>query len=152
MASIEIWAADPKVVTLTQKGSTASAFEAGDAVQINTTGNVDLATNAHLHGVARKTCSGTSGTKIPVELIDPNGLYVVDYTSATATAETLIGDILDIGVTTHGAQTWTTGGDQALVVALHPEDGAQTSTSTAYDKHRRLIVRFVSAMIQTVGA
>ena len=150
MASIEIWAADPKVVTI---ANASGAFTAGDLVQLDTSGEVKIAAAGKCHGIARKTSTGSSSTYIPIELLDPNGLYVVDYATGTATTEALIGDLVTISSATSGAQTFTnSSGAEALVVALHPEDGAQSSTSTTYDKKRRLIVRFVSAYIDATAS
>ena len=129
----------PQVIEV-EEASAASAndFYDGDLVKA-TTGELVIATAGVILGIARKTCTGTASTKIPVELLNLNEIYVCRY-HTDATTEALIGDVLDFTFTA-GAHTLEESGATTDVycVGLHPTDGLLASG--------RLLVRFFSSLL-----
>ena len=117
---------EPHVVQIQEAAAgSANDFYIGDLVKA-TDGELVIATAQTILGIARKTATGTASTEIPVELLNINTIYTANYT-ASATAETLIGDILDFTFTA-GAHYLSTGGTtDTYCVGLHPRDAVGTS-------------------------
>ena len=136
MASVELWAGNPQVVWVEEASAgSANDFYAGDLVKYDANGELVIATAGAISGIARKAATGTAGTKIPMELISADNLYVAKY-KASATTEALQGDTLDFTFTA-GAHTLDESGATTDVdcVMLDPRDDVGTSGG-------RLIVRF----------
>jgi hypothetical protein len=151
MASVELYdGMNPEVVGF-DVHATPNSFKAGDLVTIDATGGVLLATAAVTFlGIARTDTSGVGGTgKIPVELINPNSIYVIRWSTTgtvTATSTTQLGS--GVGTTNaYGAHTWSdTLTSSAYIVGLDPRDG---DTGAAGG---RLLVRFYgTALTQPVS-
>lgn len=139
MASVQAYTGlAPQVVPVEEAAAgAANAFYDGDLVKA-TAGELVIATAGVILGIARKTATGTASTKIDVELINLNEIYVAVYTGTTA--EALIGDVLDFTFTA-GAHTLDESGATTDVycVGLHPADGLLASG--------RLLVRFFSSLL-----
>ncbi|HUW46172.1 MAG TPA: hypothetical protein VMW50_10315 [Dehalococcoidia bacterium] len=126
----------PQVIGV-QEASAGSAndFYAQDLVKADSNGELVIATAGVILGIARSPASGTASTVIPVELPNLNDVYVANY-KASATAEALIGDVVDF-VFTVGAHTLdeSSATTDAYVVGLDPRDAVGTSGG-------RLLFRF----------
>jgi hypothetical protein len=139
--SVELKAGNPQVVFI-QEASAGSAndFYAGDLVKVDSNGELVIATAGAITGIARRAATGTASTKIPVELISDDNLYVAKY-KASATTEALIGDTLDFTFTasahTLDESSATTDVD---CVMLDPRDDVGTSGG-------KLVVRFKNTAI-----
>jgi len=143
MASIELYSEiQPQVLHYTVH-ATPGSFEAGDLVTVDATGGVKIAsTNVVFLGIARTDTSGEGGSgKIPVELIDPNAIYVVRLSSAgtdttTGATDTIIGDAVGFSAFTAGAQVVTdTATASAYVVGRDQRDASGTVGG-------RILIRF----------
>jgi hypothetical protein len=132
VASVESYAVSPQVVTGLE-GSGSQSFLAGDLVKFSA-GYVVVATAGAISGIARKDATGTSKEEIPVELIDPNGLYSCRVASGTTHAQTLVGTIHDFTFTI-GAHVLAAGTTDTYIVALDPRD-------TIGATNGRVLVRF----------
>jgi len=136
VASVELMAGNPQVIAIEEAAAgSANDFYAGDLVKTNTDGELVIATAGAIMGIARQAATGTASTKIPVELISADNLYVAKY-KAAATTEALVGDVLDFTFTA-GAHTLDESGATTDVdcVGLDPRDDLGTSGG-------RLIIRF----------
>lgn len=142
MASVELYSGlNPQVVDIQEAAAgSANDFYDGDLVKCDGSGELVIATAGAIQGIARKTATGTASTEIPVELIDIHSIYSARY-KASATAEALIGDILDFTFTA-GAHTLDESGATTDVycVGLHPFDSVGTSGG-------RLLVRFLYSIL-----
>ena len=114
--------------------SGANAFYKGDLVKYNTNGEVQIATAGVMSGIAKKTALGVDQTVIPVDILNINTIYVGKHTT-TATAESMIGDILDFTFTAGGHTLAIGGTTDVYCVGLHPDDGALAGG--------RLLIRFL---------
>lgn len=139
MASVELYSEvnAPQVVKMPED-ATPGSFAIGDLVKVHTNGKVRMADAGHITGIARRGYTGTENTPIEVELIDPANIYSSRY-KASATAQTLVGDILDYTFTA-GAHTLDEGSATTDVycVGLDPRDAEGTSGG-------RLLVRFLGS-------
>ncbi len=111
---------------------------AGDLVKFDSSGQLAIATSGACNGICGKTHTSTSGTTIPVELLDPANLYVIRAASGTTTAQANVGELFDITFTVDGGHTAaanTTSGVDGQIMQLHPEDGVKAGG--------RYIVRFL---------
>lgn len=133
MASIRRWGGGsvPVIVNGVEAAGT-QTYKAGDLVRF-TSGTVAVATAGNIHGIALKDAAGVTSTAAPVELIDYNAVYEVDYTSTTP-AQTIVGAMIDATFTA-GAHTWD-------------ESGASTdaycvgfTTKAATDKN--ILIKFI---------
>ena len=140
MASVELVVpgGTPQVFNFPED-ATSGSFSAGDLVKVHTNGKVRIATAGAITGIALKGYSGTADTATPVMLIDPDAIYSARY-KASATAQTLVGDILDFTFTV-GAHTLDEGSATTDVycVDLDPRDATGTSGG-------RLLFRFMGSL------
>jgi hypothetical protein len=135
---------NPQVIEIQEaSGGSALDFYDGDLVKTSS-GELIIATAGAILGIARKTATGVDSTKIPVELINPNEIYVGNYT-ASATTEALIGDLVDFTFTV-GAHTLdeSAASTDAYCVGLHPADAVGTSGG-------RLLIRFLGSALTAVA-
>lgn len=140
MASVELKSGNPQVIEIEEAAAgSANDFYAGDLVKTNTDGELVIATAGAIRGIARRAATGTAGTKIPVELISHDNLYVVHNTAA-ATTEDLIGEMADFTFTAGEHYVTTAGTTDVDVVGLDPRDVLGTSGG-------RLVVRFMATAI-----
>jgi len=99
---------NPVVINYSED-TTAGSFQAGDLVKLHTSGKVRLATaDAVAIGIAHADASGTADTQIPVELFNPNDIYVGTQGSTSILTDN--GDILDF---TSSAGAFTVDNDSA---------------------------------------
>jgi len=136
LASVELKSGNPQVVQIQEAAaSSENDWYAGDLVKTDANGELVIATAGAIMGIARRAATGTASTKIPVELISADNLYVAKY-KASATTEALVGDVVDFTFTA-GAHTLDESGatTDADVVGLDPRDDLGTSGG-------RLVIRF----------
>ena len=140
MASVELKSGNPQVVQIQEAAaSSENDWYAGDLVKTDANGELVIATAGAILGIARRAAQGVDSTKIPVELISHDNLYVVKNTAA-ATTESLIGTTADFTFTA-GAHYVTTGGTTDVdIMGLDPRDDLGTSGG-------RLVVRFLGTAI-----
>lgn len=126
-----------------EEGASPGNFADGDLVETDSSGQIVIATAGDIVGIARDGYTGTQGTKIPVELINPNELYVM--TSGGTTNQNQVGLMVDITYTAGAHTVGTTAGsaDEVTIMQLHPADGAVASG--------RVIVRFNMDKIEERG-
>ena len=141
MASVVAYTGlQPQVLNFLEAAS-AGAFKDGDLVEIHTTGKVKIFTTGDLVGIARRDAQTATNSVIPVELINPNEIYVV--TSSGTTNQNQVGLQLAFDDFTAGAhtaaETVSTSGELTMV-GLHPDDGAMASG--------RILVRFRMDMFE----
>jgi len=135
MASVELYEGmNPQVVWYFEHG-TPSSFEAGDLVKVATDGYIQIATTvSDILGIAREKYTGSTTHKVPVELINPNSIYVVRYSGTPTRA--LVGDEAGFNALTKAAHTITATETGLYIVGLDPRDG-----DTGIASHR-MLVRF----------
>jgi len=140
LASVELKSGNPQVVQIQEAAaSSENDWYAGDLVKTDANGELVIATAGAILGIARRAAQGVDSTKIPVELISHDNLYVVKNTAA-ATTESLIGTTADFTFTA-GAHYVTTGGTTDVdIMGLDPRDDLGTSGG-------RLVVRFLGTAI-----
>lgn len=140
MASVELKSGNPQVVWIEEAAaSSANDWYAGDLVKTNTDGELVIATAGAIRGIARRAAQGVDNTKIPVELISHDNLYVVSNTAA-ATTEDLVGEMADFTFTPGEHYVTTAGTTDVDVIGLDPRDDLGTSGG-------RLVVRFMATAI-----
>ncbi len=137
MASVELFRGDPGPTIICLEHTTAGGFKDGDLVKL-TSGYVQIATAGVIAGIAHKDASGTAATEIPVELINPISTYRAAY-HTDATAQTLVGDLLDFTFTA-GAHTLEESGATTDVYCVGLIDAAGTTSG-------KLEVRFLGALL-----
>lgn len=125
MSSVLLYSGlDPQVVHIQGAAAgSASAYLDGDLVQTDGNGELVIAGNRLITGVAREDFSTTDDTDTPVDLIDFSSIYVGKVATGTTTSEAYIGDGLAFTFTV-GAHTLAVGGatDDVYCVGLHPVD------------------------------
>lgn len=117
-------------------GANSATFSEADAVYINTSGFLDVATtSSRILGFSNETISALASDNQTVAKVTPkyvytNGVLVV-YTASGAITQTMVGEYADFSSTTSGAQTVsnttsaTTG--QVFIVGFDPAgDGTTT--------------------------
>lgn len=123
------------------EGTSHGSFQDGDLVETDSDGRVVIATSGDILGIARRDATTTAGSAIPVELINPNEIYVV--TSSGTTNQNQVGLQLGFDAFTAGGHTVdeavNTSGEVTMV-GLHPTDGAAAGG--------RILVRFRMDMIE----
>ncbi len=132
-----------------QEGSGATYY-IGDLVKFNDSGQIIIATDSVIAGIAcmDKTGSvGTAGDTQFMELIDYNALYLIAEASATAAAQINVGDPAAItftaGSTTTLGHTASTGTGELIVYGIYPGDVGVSGG--------RYIVRFNDNDITAIG-
>lgn len=136
MPSVWLLSGNPQVLDFPEAATQTGLWADGDLVDLSSSGLVQAGTAGNFIGICRKTATGTTSTKIPVELLDPNALYVATY-SGTIT-QALVGDLLDFTFTVGGhtlLETFAT--TDVYCVGLY--DAVNTVSG-------RLIVRFLGAL------
>jgi hypothetical protein len=137
MASVSWISGTPPQVVPAVEGSGTQAYKAGDLVKFSS-GTIIVATSGEIDGIARRDATGTTSSVTEVELINLDSVYVCKY-KASATAQALVGDILDFTFTAGGHTLDESGATTDVVcVALDPRDAVTTSGG-------RLYVQFMAA-------
>jgi hypothetical protein len=134
MASVEwVSGTPPQAFVYPEGGSNNQAFKAGDLVKF-VSGKVEIATSGAIDGIARTDANGDTDEDVVVELINLDSVYTARYT-ASATAQTLVGDILDFTFTL-GAHVLDESGatTDVVCVQLDPRDPVTTSGGRLYVK------------------
>lgn len=133
MASVRRWGGgDPTNIVNGVEAAGTQAYKAGDLVKF-TSGTVAIATAGAIHGIALKDAAGVTSTAAPIELIDYNAVYEVDYKNS-APAQSVVGTMVDATFTA-GAHTWD-------------ESGASTDAycvgfTTAAATDAKILIRFI---------
>jgi hypothetical protein len=144
MPSIEVYqyGASPQRIRALE-GTATQTFEAGDLVKWEAAGRVVIATGGNQCAIALNDATGTAGTAMEIELLDPVTLYVAHAASGTTTDQADVGAESDFTYTAgaHTLASNTTAGSDAIIVDLHPADGAKLAG--------RYIIRFMAAGIAT---
>ena len=109
-----------------QEGTTAASYEAGDLVRFDDTGQIILATTVQIAGIATLAATGSAGSASDVqvmELLDPNALYTITAPTATATAQTIVGNDVNIAFTVgaHVVET-TSSSPEIIIMGIYPGD------------------------------
>jgi len=122
----------PQIIEI-ETDAAENAFYKGDLVK-TASGELVIATDGAITGIALKTADGVADTKIPVQLLNLNEIYVMAY--STVTAESIVGVYADITFTA-GAHVVTDGtaSEDVYIVGLHPDDAVGTDGG-------RVLVRF----------
>lgn len=132
MASVE-WYAGNRIRPIKGFEGTGQTFHAGDLVDLDTSGNVIIATAGNIQGIARQHATGTNGSLIDWEPIACDGIYVASY-HTDETAQALIGDCLDFTFTV-GAHTLDEDSATTDCYCVGLRDPAGTASG-------RLLIRF----------
>ena len=109
-----------------QEGTTAASYVDGDLVRFDSSGQIILATNAVIAGIATDDATGSVGSASDVqamELLDVNALYLITAGAAVATAQDDCGDDvnIDYAVGAHFAET-TSSTPEIIIVGIYPGD------------------------------
>jgi len=129
-----------------QEGSSAASYEAGDLVKFDSAGQVILATNGLIAGIAGMDSTASAGSASDtqfMELINYNALYLICNTSTSDQAE--VGECSAI-VFTAGAHTvagGTAAAGEVHIVGIYPGDLGVTNG--------RNIVRFSTYDATEIG-
>ncbi len=108
-----------------QEGSSAASYEIGDLVKFDSGGQIILATNGLIAGIAQMDATASAGAAGDVqfmELINYNALYLICNTSTADQAD--VGETSAI-VFTAGAHTvaaGTTSAGEVHIVGIYPGD------------------------------
>ena len=134
----------PQIVEIETDAAT-DAFKVGDLVTTSG-GELDIASSGAILGIAhRASLTAEDDRKIPVELINPNEIYVIKY--HTTTAETIIGEAraitFTVGEHVVAADSGSPGSLDVYIVGLHPDDAEG-------DNGGRLLVRFENSIFEGV--
>lgn len=105
--------------------SASPAFVAGDLVKLDSSGTLVIATAGTILGIAKRKHPSSTSIKVPVDIISPEGEFLIHAASTTATTD--VGDILDILPTTTAVTTTTDSQHDVVVKALWPGDAVGTS-------------------------
>lgn len=139
MASVTIYSGLPNVIRAYEGAS--QSYKKGDLVKAHANGLVVIGTAAAFFGIALEDATGTTSTATAVDLIRADNIYVMNAAGATTTAQTNVYEESDITFTV-GAHTLaanTTSGVDAIIMGLHPGDGAKLGG--------RYLVRFLDSVI-----
>jgi len=133
---------ESQVITV-QEGTTAASYVANDLIRFESTGQVILATNAVIAGIATEAATGSTGGVSDVQdmaLLDPTALYIMTAASAVAPTQAMVGDPYNLDFTAGGHWVETTSTTpEVYIVGLYPED----YTGSAYTAGGRYIIRFL---------
>jgi len=136
MASVTRYGpADPGLIVEALEGSGTQTFKAGDLLKFSS-GTVVIATAGAIDAIACNDATGTANTKLPVEIISNDAFYVATY-KASATAQTLVGAVLDFTFTA-GAHTLDESGATTDVICYGFSDAVGTTSG-------KLLVKFIHA-------
>jgi hypothetical protein len=137
MPSVGWVSGPPPQVVPALEGSGTQAYKSGDLVKFSS-GTIVVATSGAIDGIARRDATGTTNSVTEVELINLDSVYVAKY-KASATAQTLVGSIVDFTFTA-GAHTLdeSAASTDAICVALDSRDAVTTSGG-------RLLIQFMAA-------
>ena len=108
-----------------QEGTTSGSYEIGDLVKFDSSGQIIIATNGLIAGIACMKYTGSAGSAgdtQQMELINYNALYLMCNTSTAAQTE--VGECAAI-VFTAGAHTvaeGTTSAGEVQIVGIYPGD------------------------------
>ena len=126
----------PQVIEYQESAGT-QTFEDGDLVLLHTDGKIRIASAGNMFGIARRDAESAEGTLIPVELLNPNEIYVMVSDGSSNLDQ--LGLTVDISDFTEGAmlidETDTAGDSEVTIVQLHPADASGTASG-------RLLVKF----------
>ena len=131
-----------------QEGSSSGSYVIGDLVKMDTAGQIIIATNGVVAGIAQMDYTGSAGAAGDVqfmELINWNALYLITTASATATDQAHIGEVSNLNFTAgaHYVATPTGAGGEVYIVGIYPGDLAVDGG--------RLIVRFNASDLTEIG-
>jgi len=132
----------PQILNIQENDSASeNDWYAGDLVKADGSGELTIATDDAIMGIALKAATGVDNTEIPVQLLNFNEIYVMKY--STTTSEAIIGTYADITFTA-GAHVVTDGTavENVYIVGLHPDDAVGTDGG-------RVLVRFDTTALQT---
>ena len=141
--SVELYSGvESQVVEASEPSGTALLFYQGDLVLWNGSGQIAaVATTLAIAGIADSDCTGTSGTKFGLALLDPAAIYVMRIEDGEESALAYVGEISGVSFTT-GLQridiSETTTND-IYIVGVHPSD---IGVADAGINEGRLLVRF----------
>ena len=121
----------------------ADAFRIGDLVQLDSSGELIIASAGKILGIAHKTATGTASTEIPVDVLSQHDEFIATWT-AEATSEAHIGSICDFTFTV-GAHTLASGGTTDVVM-VDFASGSPVGTTSG-----KVIVRVIPAASQLAG-
>ena len=126
---------------------TAGSFNAGELVSLSSGEVIIAAGFVDMLGVAQKAYTGTTGTKIPVMIINPSQRWVCQGDTTTAATQVGTQYALNVTADSHSVDLASTTADGGVVIeALDPRDGAHTGSGG------RLIVRFAGGACVMDGA
>ena len=116
---------ESQVITV-QEGATAASYVANDLIRFESTGQVILATNAVIAGIATLAATGAAGGVSDVQdmaLLDSTALYIMTAAAAVAPTQAEVGDAVNLDFTA-GAQfvETTSSTPEVYIVGLYPED------------------------------
>ena len=141
MASVYLWSGEPNVIKALEGAAQGSAYKKGDLVKAHANGLIVVGTAASFIGVAQEDPTNTTSTVTSIDLLRADNIYVMRAAGGTTTNQTDVYEESDITFTA-GAHTLaanTTSGVDAIILGLHPEDGAKAGG--------RYLVRFVHTVI-----
>jgi hypothetical protein len=115
-ASIERLTGKPLIREFTCTAGSANAFYKGDLVQLDASGTLAIGATTAWLGIAGKAHDGTATTKIPVDIIVPDGsTFKVKHGGTSATTE--LGHYM-VGTFTAGAHTFAAGAGDFVCISL----------------------------------
>ena len=134
MGIFELWSGPSNIKEFPEEAS--QSFAKGDLVILDSTGEVEIATNgADVYGVAAEDASTTTGTMIKVHVVTPTQVWSIE--SAGTPAASHVGLPFDVENFTTGLTTvdLSSAGTDLVIQSLDPRDTAASGT--------RVLVSFV---------
>lgn len=139
MASVTLWTGLPNVIRAYEGAS--QSYKKGDLLKAHANGLVVIGTSAAFFAIALEDATGTTSKATAIDLIRADNVYVMSAAGATTTAQTNVYEESDVTFTlgAHTLAANTTSGNDAIILGLHPEDGAKLAG--------RYLVRFLASVV-----
>lgn len=125
------------IVPAKEEANTAgTSWRANDLVNWNGSGQIQLAAVGLIGGIAQQDSTGTTNKNVEVELIDPNGVYIIHAASNTTPAQIDVGEAWSLALASGACTLAGSAGaeKEVYIVGLHPADTPANGT--------RVLVRF----------
>jgi len=144
MATIgfQLHSGNPEVRMIGEGAGAANSFYVGDLVYLAAGLVTVVANDATIYGVAGANASGTTGTLVPVYVINPSHTWVAEFDDTTTAA--YVGEDYGLNVTagSMSVNLGETTNTAVTVKDLDPRDGPTTGAGG------RVLVNFVPGVLQ----
>lgn len=139
MASVTLYSGKPNVIKALEGASQSTAYDKGDLVKAHADGYIVVGTAGAFFAVALEDPTGVTGTVTEVDMLSADNIYVMTGHGTTNQSDVYAKSDVTFTPGAHVLADNTTSGADAIIVGLHPEDGAKAGG--------RYLCRFLASVI-----